>query len=96
MHDEGDCKVMLGEECVGALQEQYKEQGVRDMMRGRCHDGGVGEWNLSIPWECVGLVGGGERWLGGMFASGMFIFNHSLTHSLYSLRFAIFFPRTFL
>ncbi|KAF2649352.1 hypothetical protein K491DRAFT_721758 [Lophiostoma macrostomum CBS 122681] len=64
--DNGDCKTMLGEQCVAALQNQYRQQATTAMMMGKCP-----ESNHTVPWECADLVGGGESWLGGGMSAGV-------------------------
>jgi hypothetical protein len=71
VNDDGDCKTMLGEECVSALESHYRREATETMTRGRCPEGF--EWNITVPFQCASLIGGGENWLGGMFSSGTYI-----------------------
>ena len=69
--DNGDCKTMLGNECVAALQAHYQREASQSMMSGECPNNGNGGINNTIPYQCQDLVGGGESWLGGFLRSGM-------------------------
>ena len=69
VNDKGDCKIMLGEECVKALERHYRADATRSMMAGRCT--GTNR-NTTVPFQCASLIGGGDQWLGGTFAGGMY------------------------
>lgn len=64
-NDNGDCKIMLGEDCVAALSNQYAQYATRAMLKGSCPS----NRNNTVPRECADLVGGGEAWLGGGFST---------------------------
>jgi hypothetical protein len=52
LEDEGDCKKMLGEECVQALEKHYRNQaGLAWSVGGDCR-----EMEDALPAECEGLV----------------------------------------
>ncbi|KAF2445220.1 hypothetical protein P171DRAFT_431956, partial [Karstenula rhodostoma CBS 690.94] len=65
--DKGDCKTMLGEECVAGLKRHYLDAAMRSAQSASCQ-GDV--FNATVPHECAGLVGGGTVWRGGLFGSG--------------------------
>jgi hypothetical protein len=73
--DKGDCKTMLGEECVAALKDHYARSGMKSAFEGTCSGG---SFNTTVPHECAGLVGGETNWRGGMSATGKsrFIFSN--------------------
>lgn len=50
VNDNGDCKTMLGEECVEALRIHYTESATYGMTRGRCPSGL--DWNTTVPRQC--------------------------------------------
>jgi hypothetical protein len=82
--DNGDCKTMLGESCVAALQAQYRQQATSAMMSGGCSGQQGTPVNSTVPWECADLVGGGESWLGGaVFTSKYTIPSPSSISSLF-------------
>jgi hypothetical protein len=58
VNDDGDCKTMLGEECVSALENHYRREATEIMTRGRCPEGS--EWNITVPFQCASLIGGGR------------------------------------
>ncbi|KAF2794593.1 hypothetical protein K505DRAFT_336812 [Melanomma pulvis-pyrius CBS 109.77] len=83
VNDNGDCKTMLGEECVEALRVHYTESAIYAMRKGQCPSGS--DWNITVPQQCRGLVGGGEHWLGGMSAIDKGIsLNATLQQQLYN------------
>jgi hypothetical protein len=65
--DKGDCKTMLGEDCVAALKDHYARSGMNAASAGTC---GGGSFNTTIPHECAGLVGGASNWRGGLIETG--------------------------
>ncbi|KAF2738741.1 hypothetical protein EJ04DRAFT_560415 [Polyplosphaeria fusca] len=66
--DNGDCKTMLGEECVNALNEHYTRIAASAMYDGECPRGS--DWNTTVPAACASLVGDNLKWNGGLFGSG--------------------------
>jgi hypothetical protein len=72
VNDNGDCKTMLGEECVSALESHYKKIAAGSMTRGNCQTGSFS--NLTVPYQCASLVGGGDQWLGAIASFGMYPF----------------------
>ncbi|KAK7192810.1 hypothetical protein DPSP01_011231 [Paraphaeosphaeria sporulosa] len=64
--DKGDCKIMLGEECIAGLKRHYLDAAMRSASRASC-DGDI--FNATVPQECAGLVSGGSVWRGGLFGS---------------------------
>jgi hypothetical protein len=72
VNDNGDCKTMLGEECVSALESHYKKSAAGSMIRGNCPTGAF--WNTTVPYQCASLVGGGDKWLGGVASFGTYPF----------------------
>ena len=69
VNDKGDCKIMLGEECVEALERHYRAVAARSMTAGRCT--GIDQ-NTTVPFQCASLTGGEDQWLGGTYAGGMY------------------------
>ncbi|KAF2020565.1 hypothetical protein BU24DRAFT_3052 [Aaosphaeria arxii CBS 175.79] len=70
LEDKGDCKTMLGEKCVEALERQYHDYGVVAMKTFSCMKP---IFNTTIPKECSNeLVNGQEGWLGSLFRTGEF------------------------
>lgn len=49
LKDTGDCKVMLGEECVAAIKQAYKRRAVANMVTGECS-----VKSQALPWPCAG------------------------------------------
>lgn len=74
LDDQGDCKVMLGEQCADALKLHFLRESVAYIRAGGCPGDGTVVQNRTVPWECAGLVGNAEEWFEGqMWAAGMFI-----------------------
>lgn len=65
--DKGDCKIMLGEECVAGLKRHYQAEALRSARSADCQEDAL---IATVPQECAGLVDGGNEWRGGMFRSG--------------------------
>ncbi|KAL5377621.1 hypothetical protein DPSP01_009676 [Paraphaeosphaeria sporulosa] len=63
--DEGDCKVMLGEQCADALKLHFLRESVAYIRAGACPGDGKVKQNRTVPFECAGLVGGGDEWFDG-------------------------------
>ncbi|KAF2114475.1 hypothetical protein BDV96DRAFT_647179 [Lophiotrema nucula] len=63
VNDNGDCKTMLGDECVEALVEKYRQVASTSMMRGRCPSGS--QWNFTVPEACSDIVGDDLGWNSG-------------------------------
>jgi len=47
VNNNGDCRTMLGEECVSALESHYRREATKSMTRGRCP--ARSEWNITVP-----------------------------------------------
>lgn len=69
LDDKGDCKVMLGEECVQELKEQYLRKARTSMEWGLCQgtyakppEPEIIPWDWSVPEACRGLVNGQDEW----------------------------------
>ncbi|KAL1609992.1 hypothetical protein SLS60_001657 [Paraconiothyrium brasiliense] len=68
--DKGDCKTMLGEECVAGLIRHFQRSALKSVSDGTTSSCSGEAFNSTIPQECASLVGGGSKWRGGLFGSG--------------------------
>lgn len=67
VNDNGDCKTMLGTECVEALKKHYQVAATQYTQKGECPttDPEIPTnivWNKTVPEECRGLIGGLKEW----------------------------------
>lgn len=58
VNDKGDCKIMLGEDCVAGLKRHYLTMALNSTLRDCAR-------NYTVPQECMGLIDGGTQWRGG-------------------------------
>jgi hypothetical protein len=58
VNDKGDCKIMLGEDCVAGLKRHYLAMAIRSATLRDCAR------NYTVPQECMGLIDGGTQWRG--------------------------------
>jgi hypothetical protein len=52
LEDSGDCKIMLGDDCVNALVRHYRHEGYTNQSR----SGDCSKANFTVPAECAGMV----------------------------------------
>lgn len=64
VNDNGDCRTMLGSECVDALARHYQQQAFSSSTSGDCPSGS--NVNLTVPYQCANLINGADGWNGGV------------------------------
>ena len=66
-NDNGDCRTMLGEQCVEALRQHHAREAVSYMASRSCTDITL---NQTLPFECRYLVNEDDHWNGNKYRIG--------------------------